>query len=264
MTSASSNFSLKGYNFFQANRLKGRGGGVALFVKENLNVKVLDDVKISVDGVESLFIEVTDANKNYSIAGVIYRKPSSNVHDFVESLETVLNIINKKSKTCFLMGDFNIDLMQSNQNNVIKNYVDMIFSMSFFPMITKPTRINCGTATLIDNIFTNSLDHRSVSGILLSDLSDHFPVFCISYVSHASSGSNNRIFTRHITPSAIKLLLDDLSITDWSDIFKLNDVNLAYDYFLEQFSILLDKHMPPKEKSSRTKRLKIHGLLVQY
>ena len=39
------------------------------------------------------------------------------------------------------------------------------------------------------------------------------------------------MFTRHITPSAMKLLLDDSSITDWSDqadIYKLNDANFAY------------------------------------
>ena len=34
-------------------------------------------------------------------------------------------------------------------------------------------------ATLIDNIFTNS-SRNSFNGILLSDISDHFPIFCIN------------------------------------------------------------------------------------
>ena len=38
--------------------------------------------------------------------------------------------------------------------------------------------------TFIDNIFTNNLCHddRSFQGILVSDISDHFPVFNINYV----------------------------------------------------------------------------------
>lgn len=46
----------------------------------------------------------------------------------------------------------------------------------FFPLIT-PTRITSYTATLLDNIFINSLDSFCASGVLFSDVSDHLPVF---------------------------------------------------------------------------------------
>jgi hypothetical protein len=51
----------------------------------------------------------------------------------------------------------------------------------FFPIITLPTRITSHTATLIDNIFTNHPDNYSFSGLLLSDISDHLPIF---YITH--------------------------------------------------------------------------------
>ena len=96
-----------------------------------------------------------------------------------------------------------LDLMKSNQNKFIKNYVDIIYSMSFFPM-TKPTHIICGTATLIDNIFTNSLDHRFVSGVLLSDFSDlstfrySVSVF-ILFLMHAQVVTVQKIYSPYYT-----------------------------------------------------------------
>ena len=47
------------------------------------------------------------------------------------------------------------------------------------PLITLPTHISEYSATLIDNIFSNGSSPQSQSaGILLSNISDHFPYFC--------------------------------------------------------------------------------------
>ena len=58
-----------------------------------------------------------------------------------------------------------------------------MFSHSFFPCITKPTRVSKTSCTLIDNIFSNDFceTNTTVSGILYTDVSDHFPVYYINY-----------------------------------------------------------------------------------
>jgi len=56
------------------------------------------------------------------------------------------------------------------------------FSQSFFPLINRPTKITCQSATLIDNIFTNDMISNLVPSILCSDVSDHLPVFVTSSV----------------------------------------------------------------------------------
>jgi hypothetical protein len=45
--------------------------------------------------------------------------------------------------------------------------------------MTLPTRIQSHTATLNDGIFTNHSENYLCSGLLLSDISDHLPIFCI-------------------------------------------------------------------------------------
>ena len=49
--------------------------------------------------------------------------------------------------------------------------------MDFFPKITLPTRIGDHSCTLIDNIFSNNIELRDTSGILMNQLSDHQMVF---------------------------------------------------------------------------------------
>ena len=59
-------------------------------------------------------------------------------------------------------------------------------SVGLHPLISLPTRINLNSATLIDNIFTNSISVPISSGILFTSLSDHLPVFAILGNSEAS------------------------------------------------------------------------------
>lgn len=59
-------------------------------------------------------------------------------------------------------------------------FVNTMFSMSFHPLILKPSRITKDTASLIDNIFfINLAEGKIVSGSLLTDVSDHLPVFVV-------------------------------------------------------------------------------------
>ena len=54
-----------------------------------------------------------------------------------------------------------------------------MYSFGLYPLITKPSRITDITATLIDNIFMNELQFQVNSGLLITDISDHVPVFAI-------------------------------------------------------------------------------------
>ena len=78
------------------------------------------------------------------------------------------------------MGDFNIDLLKSDENPHVNDFLNQMFSSSFQPLITRPTRITNSSATLIDNIFVNNLEEIYTSGILFTDLSDHLPIFQIT------------------------------------------------------------------------------------
>ena len=77
------------------------------------------------------------------------------------------------------MGDYNLNLMNYNNHQFTNEFLDSMFSSIFVPLITRPTRITSNTVTLIDNIFSNDLDNHAFSGLFITDISDHFPVFTI-------------------------------------------------------------------------------------
>ena len=56
--------------------------------------------------------------------------------------------------------------------------MNLMYSHSLLPLITRPTRVAENSISLIDNIF--SLNPKSVvSGIIPTDISDHYLVFSI-------------------------------------------------------------------------------------
>ena len=64
------------------------------------------------------------------------------------------------------MGDFNFDLLKYGNHQDTTNFVNMP-SLFFHPQILQPTRITDHSATLIDNIFLNSIEHLTTSGNII-------------------------------------------------------------------------------------------------
>ena len=169
-------FPLTKYNFVGKARDHKQGGGVGLYVKQSCQYRERHDLSVNNDDIiESQFIELTKP-KNL-IVGVIYRPPNDKLELFKNSLSELLHKIDSQKKKCFLMGDFNIDLLKIEENQHTNDILNHMFSSSFFPLISRPTRITSRSATLIDNIFVNSLEDNFTSGLLFTDLSDHLPIF---------------------------------------------------------------------------------------
>lgn len=67
-----------------------------------------------------------------------------------------------------------------------------MFSSSFYPLISKPTRITKTSATLIDNIFVNDITQNFKCGLLFTDISDHLPEFQITNCTNKVNTDNKK------------------------------------------------------------------------
>ena len=103
----------------------------------------------------------------------------TDISEFVSKINEQLSKVSKEQKSCYLLGDFNIDLFKYQQHFHTNNYLDTMFLHCFLPLINRPTGITSHSASLIDNIFTNNLSHNLKSGILFTDISDHLPIFTL-------------------------------------------------------------------------------------
>ena len=146
-----------------------------------------------------------------------------------------------------MMGDFNINLLNFETHHPTDDFINTLGSYFFLPQILQPTRVTDHSATLIDNIFFNSLEHHSVSGNIVHDLTDHLPNFLIiNKFSHLPS--KTKIFKRDYSHFNDSDLVDEIRSIDWSTILPdSHDVNALFNSFYLKLSIIVDKHVPLKK-----------------
>ena len=132
----------------------------------------------------------------------------------------------------------------------------MHISHGFLPTITRPTRITHTSQTLIDNIYTNITPNNNfTSGIILTQLSDHLPVFMFIGPQIKSKQKKIQLTLRKIKDAQLRQITDSLKQNDWSDLYNLKDVNEAYAYFLNTLKSVIDNIAPEKQITITKSRL---------
>ena len=130
--------------------------------------------------VESIFIKVLNKKQKNIIIGCVYKHPKHEVSGFTNNFITpLLDKLSNENKDIMIMGDFNINLINYNDDKNTGNFLDTMFSQSFLPYITTPTRIIRNIETLINNIYYNKPLSNIISGNLSSIISDHLIQFLI-------------------------------------------------------------------------------------
>ena len=155
------NVSIEGYKQPFALGSKTARGGVAIYVKNDLNVIERNDLNINNISFEAIWIEILNSKTKNILCGCIYRHPNSDVEEFTNYVSKCLSKVDKEKKECYLSGDFNIDLLKYDSNNKYSEFVNTITSFGFLPHILQPTRITDHSATIIDNIYSNNFKDDS-------------------------------------------------------------------------------------------------------
>jgi hypothetical protein len=126
------------------------------------------------------------------------------------------------------MGDFNIILLNHHSHTPTNEFQDINFANSFIPIINRPSRVTCKSATLIDNIFTNNIDNNHyLNGIFYTDISDHYPIFLIE--KKFSKSSEVLIQYRRITSKQNMMkFTTSLNAVDWNEV---TDTKTAFTIF---------------------------------
>ena len=98
-----------------------------------------NDLNISLDNnLESIFIEVNLPEKKNFICGCIYKDPSMSIADFNSKyLTLLLEKLNREDTFCFLMGDFNINLIKINSESYNSHFYNTMCHISLCHLFFK-------------------------------------------------------------------------------------------------------------------------------
>ena len=173
-------YQIDGYNSCYQDKMnsKLKGSGVALYISKEYNFIENENLSMLTPDLETIFVTITNTPEPI-IIGTVYRPPSGDKNKFLTKLTEILNLI-PQNKKAYLMGDFNLDLLNIYGDAALVEYEELIITSGFSPLISIPThdKPSC-RKSCIDNIFANYFENVLLTGTFHNTLSYHHPVFQI-------------------------------------------------------------------------------------
>ena len=177
------------------------------------------------------------------------------VLEFNNHLNQMLEKVSKEQKQIFLLGNFNINLLNYNIHQPTNDFLDSLASNSIIPYFLQPTRLTSHSKTLIDNIFSN-IRSSEISGNLTATISDHLPQFLFTpNILLNPSYNRSNIFERDWSKFNKENFILDYFEKNWSVVLQLDqqNVDLSTESFLNNINSVLDSNAPFK----RVKKYKL-------
>ena len=156
------------------------------------------------------------------------------------------------------MCDFNIDLLQIDNDTDTGNFFDILSAQGFRPLILQPTRVTSHSATLIDNIFTNDFTVRSKGGNITAAISDHFSQFASFDLTCHNNDIDLPKFGRSYKKIHNEEFQEEITRIDWSPLFKNKSVSIQVRLFLDKINDILDVMAPIRKLTNREQKLKVN------
>lgn len=157
-------YKFKNFNSIWACRRR-RGGGLGIFVKNNIEIELMETVEN-----EIFFLSLKLKQYDIIISG-IYRPPAIKSDILLTFLDEKLENFADSKLECYLLGDMNVDILQSDTQ--AKRIMDIYLTNSFKILNSSiPTRDATNSKSLIDHIISNSSKDITLN-LKTSQISDH-------------------------------------------------------------------------------------------
>jgi len=157
---------------------------------------------------------------------------------------TLSQLTADKQNDIVLATDQNFDFLKINQHSYTADLFDTFIAHGLIPTITRPTRIQHTSATLIDNIYIKTNQNNIIkSGIITTKISDHLAVFTCIGKCAPTAKKPLEIKYRDLKENNMNKIMNILQQYNWS-ILNQMDTNEAYEAFYKQLINTLDLIAP--------------------
>ena len=252
-------FQIPGYKLISQGKICCGHGGLFTYVKDIYQAKVRPLYKKSTL-YEAMFLDISSERLKSKITiGNVYR-PSTNTSDnnseldtFIREFKPIIEKLDKEKSSLLISGDFNINLLLTNQREKYQEFFDSLVTRGLLPQATLPTRFSTKRATLIDNIFfkPSNGNYATQSAIILSKLSDHFPIITGIDILKKPNFRPKFVNVQENSPGAIQNFLSDIDYNMKNTTFNhdlFTDPNRNYKSFEDIISSSKEKNLPFKRK----------------
>ena len=248
------NIKLDGYQFIHRDSITS-ASGVGLYISNSLVFSVNPCSNLRLSNAEHLWVDLK-TNQGIVVVGVVYRHPENSTHAIDDFNANLNMLILSLEKPFYCLGDFNINLLNIYARDEIRRYANMLLGCNCRCLIDVPTRVTETSKTLIDHVITNDKQRAVTTGVLISDLSDHYGVFAIISHIDIKNKISNQLFIRDMT----QFILDNFLLALNYELYSLfedksKNVNELYEGFEEAFTNLVDQFAPLRTATRKEKKL---------
>ena len=131
------------------------------------------------------------------------------------------------------MGDLNVDLLKYADDANTADFLDKIYSTSLIPQIRSPTRVTPRSKTLIDNIFSTDAYAETLSGNIVTNISDHLAQFHSFPLKQTPHKKKKEIYKRNYKNFNVGQFRSDLRNINWQEALEINrkETNRSFKKF---------------------------------
>ena len=238
-----SELTFEGYTVLRRDRdddEKSRGGGVLLYIRNELNPIVMSEYKCG--KIETLFCNI-NYNGDYTMLGICYRPPDSPVNSDYE-FYSMLNTLD--SKNLIIMGDFNFSELDWSSDSSIDrahSFVECLDNNYLSQLVDKPSRNN----NYLDLVLAS--DTGLVEGITVGDpfqSSDHQMI--TFYIIASECQRIKKMPVYNYFRADYNVIRQEVAGLKWRELLMCNDVEIIWDKLKSDSLHLRDTHIGRKSK----------------
>ena len=210
-------------------------------------IRVLISRTFFLNSIEHVFFEILIPKVKPIAIEIFYRPPNEN--DCFNIFSNDFLQIDNKTNEIYLLGDFNINLLQngkfilkenqsyklkSSSSALVNNYKEFFQKFSLTEIIKEATRITCSTSTLLDHILTNSSEKVSQKGVIDAGISDHQLIYCTRKIKRTKHNMHNQIQVRSLKKYSAEIFANALKTVQFLNYNIFLNVNVAYSDLLNK------------------------------
>ena len=211
---------IQNYIAYHTLRTTNRSGGVSIYVKNSFISEIVNDFSFENESIEISTVKIHIGKLKLFVLG-IYRPHSGKINDFILALNSILDSSIFQNSTCVILGDMNVNLFLENSD--VKNYLSLMHSYHFIPLITKPTcyPVSSDSPSLLDHIWVNKISNFS-NGIIMNNITDHCCIFVHIPIQNKNIEKVRKIKFRLIDDASTDRFKNLISNFDWNSIACIN------------------------------------------
>ena len=169
--------------------------------------------------------------------------------NFLIKLNEIHEDLDRLNSFQYVIGDFNIDVLKKDTDQDIQLFLTQQVASAMLPLVTIPTRITAFSCTLIDNCFTNNFKNSHSSHVLVTDMSDHYPVLiCID--RNEAKTVHQEIYRRSFSKKNLNTFRSKCEQINWENILHINDTQEAFSTLHTNINNQFVECFPPRQKKN--------------